>query len=61
MRNAAGLKETLLKKYSTAKVIPPIIILYMDEGPEQCTNFLSVKTAITVLYHSLKVNMILDL
>ena len=61
MRNAAELKETLLKNYGTVELIPPIIILYMACSPEHCTNFLSIKIAITVLYHSLHVVMILHL
>ena len=60
MRNAAELKETLQKKYGSVELIPPIIILYTDGGPEHRTNFFSVKIAITVLYHSLNADMILQ-
>lgn len=59
MRNAAELKETILKKYGTVEFSPPIIILYTDDGIEHCTNVLSVKIAITVLHHSFNVDMIL--
>ena len=61
MRNAAELKETILKKYDTVEFIPPIIILYTEGGPEHRTDFLSVKIAITVLYHSLNAGMLLYL
>ena len=61
MRNAAVLNETLLTKYRTIELIPSIIILYTDGRPEHHTNFLYVKIAITVLYHSLNADMILHL
>ena len=61
MRNAAELKETILKKYGTVEFIPPIIILYTEGGPDHRTDFLSVKIAITVLYHSLNADMLLYL
>ena len=33
IKNAAELKETLLKKWSTVELTPPIVILYTDGGP----------------------------
>ena len=57
MRNAAELKETFMKKYGKVELIPPIIVLYTDGGLEHCRNILPVRIAITVLYHSLNVDM----
>ena len=42
-------------------LVPPIIIIYTDGGPEHRTNFLSVKIAIISLQKSLNCDMVLAL
>ena len=61
LRNSVEIENALIKKHGTKNNIPPVVIIYTDEGPEHRTNFLSINIAVIALQKSLNSDTIIAL
>ena len=61
LRNVVEVKLILIDRYRDVDNIPQVIVLYIDGGPENRTNFLSVKISVIALQRSLNADIVLVL
>ena len=59
LRNLTEIAKVLINKYGSKGAVPPILILYMDGGPEHRTTFLSVKIALICIQKFLNLDKVL--
>ena len=59
LRNAREIVDALISKHGTKNAVPPVLIIYSDEGPEHCTMFLNVKIAMIASHKFLDLDMLL--
>ena len=57
--NTTEIVEVLINKYGSKEAVPPILILYTDDGPKHCTTFLSVKITLICLQKILNLDQVL--
>ena len=59
LRNAAEIENVVIQRYGRRGLMPPILIIYTDGGPEHRTTYLSVNIAMIALQKSLNLDVLL--